>query len=546
MRLADTGHVAFEALRRAPLRTAMMLLATAIGVAAVVLLTSLGEGARRYISGQFSSLGTHLLIVLPGKSETSGAGLIAGTTTRDLTLDDAEAIARNPRVAKVAPIVVGQAAVSFGGRERDINVMGSSATLLEIRHWTMSLGAFLPETDLDRMTPVCVIGREIRQGLFDSGNPLGQWMRLGDRRCRVIGTLGDTGTAGGWDVDDLVIMPVASAQALFNSPALFRILVETVSREAMEPAKEDIIELMKLRHRGEEDVTVISQDAVLDTFDSIFNAVTMALGGIAAISLIVAGVLIMNVMLVAVSQRTAEIGLFKALGARRRQIIALFLVEAATLASLGGLVGMLLGGAAVLGLRAAFPNLDFAPPLWAVAAALTIAVASGRGVRHSPGAPRRRPGSRGCTGRQMSRAAMSSWEIVRFAIHSIMWAIGCGAPSRRLGIAIGVAAVVLLDLHGRGPAPVHAHPVHPVRHQPHRHQPGQGHHLWYVARSLRQRAPLKHRRRQSAGEGALHHSLSARRPGQRVSGRRRPGTADLCLWRGPRFRYRLQIQCGHR
>ena len=377
MRITDTGGLAFEALRRAPMRTGMMLLATAIGVAAVVLLTSLGEGARLYISGQFSSLGTHLLIVLPGKSETSGAGLIAGTTTRDLTLDDAEAIARNIRVAKVAPIVVGQAAVSFGGRERDVSIMGSSSTLLEIRHWTMSLGAFLPETDLDRMTPVCVIGREIRDGLFDTGNPLGQWLRLGDRRCRVIGVLGDTGTAGGWDVDDLVIIPVASAQALFNSPALFRILVEAIGRDAMEPAKRDIIELMKLRHRGEEDVTVVSQDAILATFDAIFRAVTMALGGIAAISLIVAGVLIMNVMLVAVSQRTQEIGLFKALGARRRQIITLFLVEAATLASLGALVGLALGGAAVLGLRVAFPSLAFTPPLWAVAAAMATAIISG-------------------------------------------------------------------------------------------------------------------------------------------------------------------------
>ncbi len=377
MRLADTSTLAFEALRRAPLRAAMMLLATSIGVAAVVLLTSLGEGARLYISGQFSSLGTHLLIVLPGKSETTGAGLIAATTTRDLTLDDAQAIARNPRVARIAPVSIGQAAVSYAGRERDVSVIGTSSTMLEIRHWTMSLGTFLPELDLERASPVCVLGREIREGLFGSANPLGQWIRLGDQRCRVIGVLGDTGTAGGWNVDDLVLIPVASAQALFNNPSLFRILVEITSREAMVPAKRDLIQLMKVRHRGEEDVTIMSQDAILSTFDSIFQAVNLALAGIAAISLVVAGVLIMNVMLVAVSQRTEEIGLYKALGARRGQIIGLFLTEAATLALLGGLLGLLLGAAGVLGLRAAFPALGFAPPLWAVAAALGTAVASG-------------------------------------------------------------------------------------------------------------------------------------------------------------------------
>jgi putative ABC transport system permease protein len=377
MRLMDTGSLAFEALRRAPLRASMMLLATSIGVAAVVLLTSLGEGARLYISGQFSSLGTHLLIVLPGKSETTGAGMIAATTTRDLTLADAAAIARNPRVARIAPVTIGQAAVSFAGRERDATVLGTTASMLPIRHWTMSMGAFLPELDYDRSSPVCVLGREVREGLFDNANPLGRWIRLGDQRCRVIGVLGDTGTAGGWNVDDLVVIPVASAQALFNAPSLFRILIETTSREAMLPAKADITALLKIRHRGEEDVTVISQDAVLSTFDSIFRAVNLALAGIAAISLVVAGVLIMNVMLVAVSQRTEEIGLYKALGARRRQIITLFLVEALILASLGALLGLGLGAAGVLGLRAAFPSLGFAPPAWAVAAALGTAVASG-------------------------------------------------------------------------------------------------------------------------------------------------------------------------
>ncbi|MCZ6476016.1 MAG: ABC transporter permease [Gammaproteobacteria bacterium] len=380
MRPIDTARLAFQSIQRYPLRTTMLLLAVSIGVAAVVLLTGVGEGARRYVTGEFAALGTHLIVVLPGKAETAGAGgtgTIIGATARDLTLEDAMAIERSARIVQVAPIVVGSGNASWRAREREITVLGTTTEMLDVQHWTMQLGRFLPDVDMDIATPVCVMGSVVRDEFFDNTNPLGQWLRIGDTRCRVIGVLTQGGVTGPFDTDELVILPIASAQQLFNAPGVFRILTEAVSRESMDAARRDIIEIIKARHQGEEDITVVTQDAVLATFESIFGMITMGLAGIAAISLIVAGVLIMNVMLVAVSQRTKEIGLLKALGAKERHIVALFLAEAVFLSLFGALLGLILGNAGTRLLGTVFPILDFSAPTWAMVAAVGVAVTSG-------------------------------------------------------------------------------------------------------------------------------------------------------------------------
>jgi putative ABC transport system permease protein len=379
MTFSDCTRVSFGALVRYPLRTGMMLLATAIGVAAVLVLTALGEGARRFVATEFQSLGTHLLVVLPGKIETTGMGpgLMAGESPRDITLEDARALLRSPSVEKVAPLVIGAATVSFNGLERDITIMGATASLLEVRHWKLGLGEFLRDEDWDRASPECVIGDTVRHELFPDKPPVGQWLRVGERRCRVSGVLAKQGISVMVNVDELVIMPVASAQQLLNVPGLFRILIQAAGREAVLPAKRDVTAILRSRHRGQEDVTVITQDSVLSTFDGIFGALTAALAGIASVSLIVAGVLIMNVMLVAVSQRTGEIGLLKALGANRRQVTRLFLTEAVILAIFGALAGLILGYAAIWLMRGLYPNLDFSPPAWAVAGSFAIAVLCG-------------------------------------------------------------------------------------------------------------------------------------------------------------------------
>ena len=375
----DAAVFAWGALRGYPARTGLMLLAMAIGVAAVVVLTALGEGARRYVIGEFSALGTNLLIVIPGRSETGGfsPSTLMGETPRDLTIADAEALTRSVNVRRVAPLNVGQSEVSWGGRSREVVIIGATHEYLAIRKWKLGQGQFLPAAKWDRAIPVAVIGGKIRREIFGPHRALGEWLRIGDRRYRVVGILASKGRSIGVDVEDLVIIPVASAQQLFNTPSLFRILVEARSREAIAPARRFVIETLQRRHQGVKDVTVITQDAVLATFDKILGALTYAVGGIAAISLAVAGILIMNVMLVAVSQRTAEIGLLKALGASRREITVLILTEAGLLSATGALGGLLLGLLGNVLIRRVLPVLPAQTPLWALLSAIGVAVLTG-------------------------------------------------------------------------------------------------------------------------------------------------------------------------
>jgi len=379
MRPGDLLHLATESLVRARLRSVMMLIATAIGVAAVVVLTSLGEGARRYVTGEFQALGTDLLIVLPGRSETTGVqpGLFAGETPRDLTLGDARALLRIPAVERIAPVVVGSAPVSAGELSREVPVVGTNAEFLVVRNLSMGQGRFLPPGELDRDMAVCVIGSKVRSELFAHRPAVGASVRIGDRRFRVIGVLSDAGRAVGFDLQELVIIPVSSAQQLFNTESLFRILIQARDAEAMPRVRESVRAAITERHQGEEDVTVITQDAVLATFNRIFTALTLTLAGIASISLAVAGILIMNVMLVAVTQRTAEVGLLKALGARRSQITALFLAEAVLLSTAGALAGLVFGYAANWVIGRVYPALPVGAPLWAVVLSVVIAIASG-------------------------------------------------------------------------------------------------------------------------------------------------------------------------
>jgi len=379
MRWFDVLGFSWYAVARYRVRSALMLLAMGIGVASVVVLTALGEGARNYVTGEFASLGTNLLIVLPGRTETSGIapGMLIGQTPRDLTLDDALALYRSPAVGRVAPIVVGSAPVGYSGLERDVPVLGSTPEMLPIRHWTLGQGKFLPPGDPRNPAFVCVIGAKVRNELFGASPALGEWLRIGDRRFRIVGVLASEGRSIGVDVQETVIVPVAAGQMLFNTPSMFRVLVEARSRESIPRARADVTAILKARHQGEEDVTVITQDAVLSTFDRIFGALTLTVAGIAAISLTVAGVLIMNVMLVAVSQRTAEIGLLKALGAPTRQVLFLFLAEATLLSAFGAAAGLFVGWTGTWILGRLFPALTLGAPAWAVAAAVAVAIACG-------------------------------------------------------------------------------------------------------------------------------------------------------------------------
>jgi putative ABC transport system permease protein len=375
----DIARFAWRALEGARTRSLLMVFATSIGVAAVVILTSLGEGARRYVRQEFESLGTNLIVILPGRAETVGgtASLASGRTARDLTIDDAMALRRIPAIEYVSPLNLAEAEVSARGRRRDVPVSGSSSEIQYIWGLSTAAGRFLPEQDPRNAAPLCVLGSQVARELFGTASPLGQYVRIGDRRFRVLGVLAPKGEFVGLNMDDMVIIPVASAQVLFNLSSLLRIGIMTRSREDVPAVKNEIARVLRERHGGEDDVTILTEEAVSSAFDKILIALTFALGGIAAISMAVAGILIMNVMLIAVAQRTNEIGLLKALGASPRQIRFLFFAEAMLLSTIGGVLGSIIGQAGSFVIRRLYPAVPAFAPGWAVTGALILAIATG-------------------------------------------------------------------------------------------------------------------------------------------------------------------------
>ena len=368
---------ALRALRGHRLRSSLSLLGVAIGVAAVVALTALGEGARRYVTQQFSDIGSNILIVFPGKNQTSGGLPGFGGVPHDLTLEDALALRRNvPEIVRLVPIAIGTETVAHGDRRRQVAVGGTTHENLEIRGLQMARGRYLPPGEIGRGEAVAVLGKTVAEELFPGTDPVGQVMRAGGWRLRVIGVTQPRGVQLGLDLDDFVTVPVATAMRMFNRRTLFRILLQVHSPAELKAARSKTLRLLTERH-GEEDVTCVSQDAVVSGFNAILKALTLALAAIAAISLAVAGIGIMNVMLVSVSERTREVGLLKALGAERRQILGVFLAEAMVLSSAGGVCGLLVGQVAVRALIGFYPDLPAQAPDWAVAASLAVAVAVG-------------------------------------------------------------------------------------------------------------------------------------------------------------------------
>lgn len=377
MTLFDTLQTSLKTVISYRIRSVLIVLAMSLGVAAVVMLTALGDGARNFVINQFSSIGTNLLVVLPGRAETAGSfpGAVLGQTPRDLTLRDAQLLGRIPQVKRYAPLSIGTAELSTANRLREVTVLGSNENLIPIRHMKLAQGSFL--THGSERSAQIVLGAKIADEFFPRIAAVGQRIRLGDSRFLVSGVLASQGESMGFNTDEIVIIPVDYAQALFNTTSLFRILVEAKNHGQIVSTKQAILTTLKQSHDGEDDSTVITQDAVLATFDRILNALTLAVAGIAAISLIVAGILVMNVMLVAVNQRTAEIGLLKAIGATSADIRRLFFTEAAWLSLVGALLGFLFGQLGSLIIRIAYPQLPAWAPAWASLAAIGIALFTG-------------------------------------------------------------------------------------------------------------------------------------------------------------------------
>ncbi len=386
MRIADLVAFSSQTLLRQRFRALMILLAMALGVAAVVVLTALGEGARGYVMREFSSIGKDVLVVFPGRNETTG-GMppVTGASARDITLEEAFLLQRRlSAVEAVAPLIVGSARVGFEQRGRDVVVLGTNSLFLSIRHLELSAGSNLPPGDFRRGGSEAIIGETLKKALFDARPALGEFVRIGDSRFRVVGILAGRGDAMGMDLSDAAIIHVAAAQRVFNVAGLFRVLLQLRPGYSVREVKTRIEMAMQQFHQGDLDVTVVSPDAMLSTFNGILVAMTLAVGAIGGISLLVAGVLIMNVMLISVSQRTREIGLLKALGASSQDILRVFLTEAMLLTVLGAVSGLTAGWLLVWGGRAWLPDVPFQTPLWALATAIFTAFATGLGFAWLP------------------------------------------------------------------------------------------------------------------------------------------------------------------
>jgi putative ABC transport system permease protein len=336
---------ALEALRRHALRSALTMLGIAIGVGSVILLVGLGEGVKDFITGEFYSLGTNLIIIQPGRSETKVAlGPPPGGSARPLTIDDNNAIRqRASLVAATTPVMIGSNRLRFGGRERDVTIVGTDESWTRVLSVGVISGQFIHRDASVTGRRVCAIGQTVKAELFGDRNPLGELIAINRSSFRVVGIMEAKGETLGFNMDDMVFIPAKAFEKLFDQTSLFGIRAKARSQDEMDAAIAQITAILKRRHHGNEDFTIISQAAMMGAMSTILDMVTRSLAGIAAISLLVGGIGIMNIMLVSVAERTQEIGLRKALGARRRDILRQFLAESALLAALGGVLGIAAG-----------------------------------------------------------------------------------------------------------------------------------------------------------------------------------------------------------
>ncbi len=377
MRITDVLRFAFNAVRAQRQRSGLTILGTAVGIATVVLLTALGEGLRQYIVSEFTQFGTNLIGVQPGRASTMGGSVGQISTNRPLSIDDARALQRVSILTGVVPMIQGNAQVEVGERRRRTMVFGVSADMPHTFRMALAIGQFLPPQDYDHAQAFAVLGAKMHRELFGSASPLGARVRIGDDSFRIIGVMQPKGQFLGFDLDDTLYIPVGKAAAIFNREGLHEI--DVLYREGLssEHVKSVIKRVLIARH-GKEDFSLTAQDQMLKVMGSILTVLTAGVAALGGISLVVGAVGIATIMTIALTERTAEIGLMRALGARRRDILGCFLAEAAALGALGGLAGVLLAGVIVAAARALLPSvpLTIAWP-YAVAA---LAIASSIGI----------------------------------------------------------------------------------------------------------------------------------------------------------------------
>jgi len=391
MSFYESVRVAMLALAANKLRSILTMLGIIIGVSAVIALMSIGRGVEKFFIDQFTSLGTNLLYVFPGQLD--GGPRSGGRDRGVLTLNDSYAIAnplRVPDVISVAPEVGGNALVARAGNDLDVSVSGVTASYLDTLSGAAAIGTFITDADVEERSRVIVIGSDVFGKLFQPNeDPIDQTIRVNNILFRVIGVMEERGAGvGGANLDEMVFIPLTTVQdRLFRRRTVSGeyqvnvIYASVVSEDRMEAAQQQITELLRERHnisfRGEDDFVIINQSDLISIFGDILSAMTIFLSAIAFISLVVGGIGIMNIMLVSVTERTREIGLRKAVGAKRRNVLGQFLIEAVTLALIGGLLGIALGAGGAVAATSFVDNFSAVVGLDAIAISILFSMAVG-------------------------------------------------------------------------------------------------------------------------------------------------------------------------
>lgn len=350
MHIQDFIQLTTNAVRSQRMRSFLTALGIAVGIGSVVLLTSLGEGLHRYMLAEFTQFGTNLIGINPGRVTTHGVSGALISNVRPLSIEDGQALKKISQVVDVVAVVQGNAAVKAGKKQRRTTVYGIDPAAPEVFKLQMAAGKFLPDDPPRAARSFAVLGSKVREELFGTGQVLGKRIRIGSERFRIIGSMESKGQMLGFDLDDAVWIPTAKALAMFNRESLMEIDVLYQEGSSADEVSDQIKKILIARH-GSEDFTITTQEKMLDVLGNILNILTLAVGGLGGISLLVGGVGILTIMTIAVNERTNEIGLLRALGSEKNQILGIFLGEAVILASIGGLAGLVLGigGAWLLG-----------------------------------------------------------------------------------------------------------------------------------------------------------------------------------------------------
>ena len=377
MRLADLIQLTGGAIRAQRTRSLLTGLGIAVGIAAVVLLTAIGEGVQRFVMAEFTQFGTNLLAISPGKTETFGMSGAVISNVRPLSLDDAASLRRLPQVEAVVPFVQGNGAVEWEGRTRRTNIFGTGAAVPAVWQIHPALGRFLPDDEPRHARAFAVLGSKLRDELFGNTSPLGQRIRIGGESYRVIGSMQSKGQMLGFDLDDSVYIPVGRALAMFNRESLMEVDVLYQAGADADEVASKVKQILSQRH-GREDFTIITQDQMLEVLGSVLDILTLAIGALGTISLVVGGIGILTIMTISVNERINEVGLLRALGAARHQIMSLFLGEAVILGIAGGLGGLALGIGGAWLIHLFVPGLPV-HIAWGYVA-LSLAIATGIGL----------------------------------------------------------------------------------------------------------------------------------------------------------------------